>query len=170
MGNINIKFIFLSGGFSATRRSWRATSSSSTAQSRPQTQTSTSSGSQSRLKKREGKTIPTVQEQHFAFQEPSTEDGGNYIVKARNAVGEKDCTLALNFGSFLNNIFLKSGYEALFSNNFSRRPAGRRGEHPCQGLREAGAEATRSGHSHTGMIHNFDLRLTLASQKKVFFT
>ena len=59
MGNINIKFIFLSGGFSATRRSWRATSSSSTAQSRPQTQTSTSSGSQSRLKKREGETIPT---------------------------------------------------------------------------------------------------------------
>ena len=31
-------------------------------------------------------------------KDASTEDGGNYIVRARNAVGEKDCTLALNFG------------------------------------------------------------------------
>ncbi len=32
------------------------------------------------------------------FQSPSNDDGGNYVVKAVNAVGEKDCTLALNFG------------------------------------------------------------------------
>ena len=32
------------------------------------------------------------------LQDASTEDGGNYIVRARNAVGEKDCPLALNFG------------------------------------------------------------------------
>ena len=31
-------------------------------------------------------------------QEPSSGDGGNYIVKAVNGVGEKECTLALNFG------------------------------------------------------------------------
>jgi len=29
---------------------------------------------------------------------PSADDGGNYIVKAKNAMGDKDCTLALNFG------------------------------------------------------------------------
>ena len=28
----------------------------------------------------------------------SEADGGNYIVKAVNSIGEKDCTLALNFG------------------------------------------------------------------------
>ena len=33
-----------------------------------------------------------------ALKDASTEDGGNYIVRARNEVGEKDCTLALNFG------------------------------------------------------------------------
>ena len=32
------------------------------------------------------------------FQNPSQEDGGNYIVRAINEVGDKDCTLALNFG------------------------------------------------------------------------
>ena len=32
------------------------------------------------------------------LQEPSPGDGGNYIVKAVNGVGEKECTLALNFG------------------------------------------------------------------------
>ena len=32
------------------------------------------------------------------FQEPSPGDGGNYVVKAVNGVGEKECTLALNFG------------------------------------------------------------------------
>lgn len=32
------------------------------------------------------------------FQNPSQDDGGNYIVKAVNEMGEKDCTLALNFG------------------------------------------------------------------------
>ncbi len=31
------------------------------------------------------------------MQDPSTSDGGNYVVKATNAVGEKDCMLALNF-------------------------------------------------------------------------
>ena len=35
---------------------------------------------------------------HQPLKDASTEDGGNYIVRARNAVGEKDCTLALNFG------------------------------------------------------------------------
>jgi hypothetical protein len=34
------------------------------------------------------------------FQDPSAEDGGNYVVKAKNPVGEKDCTLALNFGEW----------------------------------------------------------------------
>ena len=34
------------------------------------------------------------------FQNPSQEDGGNYIVRAINEVGDKDCTLALNFGKF----------------------------------------------------------------------
>jgi hypothetical protein len=31
-------------------------------------------------------------------QDPTEADGGNYIVRAVNSVGEKDCTLALNFG------------------------------------------------------------------------
>jgi len=34
----------------------------------------------------------------FYFKEPSPADGGNYIIKAINSVGEKECTLALNFG------------------------------------------------------------------------
>ena len=33
-------------------------------------------------------------------QNPSQADGGNYIVRAVNEVGDKDCTLALNFGKF----------------------------------------------------------------------
>ena len=32
------------------------------------------------------------------FQNPSKEDGGNYVVRAVNEMGDKDCTLALNFG------------------------------------------------------------------------
>lgn len=32
------------------------------------------------------------------LQNASPADGGNYVVVARNAMGEKDCTLALNFG------------------------------------------------------------------------
>ena len=32
------------------------------------------------------------------FQDPSQADGGNYIVRAVNEIGDKDCTLALNFG------------------------------------------------------------------------
>ena len=35
---------------------------------------------------------------YLNFQNPSQEDGGNYIVRAVNEVGDKDCTLALNFG------------------------------------------------------------------------
>ena len=34
----------------------------------------------------------------FYFKEPSQADGGNYIIKAINSVGEKESTLALNFG------------------------------------------------------------------------
>jgi len=34
----------------------------------------------------------------FLVQDPTEADGGNYIVRAVNSVGEKDCTLALNFG------------------------------------------------------------------------
>ena len=37
-------------------------------------------------------------EMNLNFQNPSQEDGGNYIVRAVNEVGDKDCTLALNFG------------------------------------------------------------------------
>ena len=37
-------------------------------------------------------------EMYLNFQNPSQEDGGNYIVRAVNEVGDKDCTLALNFG------------------------------------------------------------------------
>ena len=32
------------------------------------------------------------------FQDASADDGGNYIVRAINEMGDKDCTLALNFG------------------------------------------------------------------------
>ena len=40
-----------------------------------------------------------VMNKKFPFlQDPSQADGGNYIIKAVNSVGEKECTLALNFG------------------------------------------------------------------------
>ena len=32
------------------------------------------------------------------IQDATAEDGGNYIVRAVNEMGDKDCTLALNFG------------------------------------------------------------------------
>ena len=35
------------------------------------------------------------------LQDSGTEDGGNYIVRAINEMGDKDCTLALNFGGSL---------------------------------------------------------------------
>lgn len=34
----------------------------------------------------------------FEFQDATAEDGGNYVVRAINEMGDKDCTLALNFG------------------------------------------------------------------------
>ena len=39
----------------------------------------------------------------YLLQEPSQADGGNYIVKAVNSIGEKECTLALNFGGGCDN-------------------------------------------------------------------
>ena len=39
-----------------------------------------------------------VQQSYVFFQNPSKEDGGNYVVRAVNEMGDKDCTLALNFG------------------------------------------------------------------------
>jgi len=41
---------------------------------------------------------PNIHFVRLTINEPSGEDGGNYIVRAVNSVGEKDCTLALNFG------------------------------------------------------------------------
>ena len=41
---------------------------------------------------------PNIHFVRLTINNPSTEDGGNYIVRAVNSVGEKDCTLALNFG------------------------------------------------------------------------
>lgn len=41
---------------------------------------------------------PNIHYVRLTIKDASTEDGGNYIVRARNEVGEKDCTLALNFG------------------------------------------------------------------------
>ncbi|XP_059085467.1 myosin light chain kinase, smooth muscle-like isoform X1 [Tigriopus californicus] len=41
---------------------------------------------------------PNIHFVRLTVLDPSTADGGNYIVRARNAMGEKDCTLALNFG------------------------------------------------------------------------
>ena len=43
-------------------------------------------------------TQPLVKLTCSPFKNPSSEDGGNYVVRATNPVGEKDCTLALNFG------------------------------------------------------------------------
>jgi len=41
---------------------------------------------------------PNIHFVRLTINDPSTVDGGNYVVKAVNSVGEKDCTLALNFG------------------------------------------------------------------------
>merc|ERR1711874_17120 len=41
---------------------------------------------------------PNIHFVRLTINEPSSGDGGNYIVKAVNGVGEKECTLALNFG------------------------------------------------------------------------
>jgi len=41
---------------------------------------------------------PNIHFVRLTINEPSQADGGNYVVRAVNSVGEKDCTLALNFG------------------------------------------------------------------------
>ena len=41
---------------------------------------------------------PNIHFVRLTITEPSAADGGNYVVRAVNGVGEKDCTLALNFG------------------------------------------------------------------------
>jgi len=41
---------------------------------------------------------PNIHFVRLTINEPSAADGGNYVVKAVNSIGEKDCTLALNFG------------------------------------------------------------------------
>jgi len=41
---------------------------------------------------------PNIHFVRLTINEPSTADGGNYVVRAVNSIGEKDCTLALNFG------------------------------------------------------------------------
>jgi len=41
---------------------------------------------------------PNIHFVRLTINEPATADGGNYVIKAVNSVGEKDCTLALNFG------------------------------------------------------------------------
>ena len=41
---------------------------------------------------------PNIHFVRLTITDPSAADGGNYVVKARNEMGEKDCTLALNFG------------------------------------------------------------------------
>jgi len=41
---------------------------------------------------------PNIHFVRLTITEPSQADGGNYIIKAINSVGEKECTLALNFG------------------------------------------------------------------------
>jgi len=41
---------------------------------------------------------PNIHFVRLTIMEPGTADGGNYVVRAVNSVGEKDCTLALNFG------------------------------------------------------------------------
>lgn len=42
------------------------------------------------------------------FQNPSKDDGGNYIVRAVNEMGDKDCTLALNFGKAVFHLSIKT--------------------------------------------------------------
>jgi len=41
---------------------------------------------------------PNIHFVRLTINNPSSADGGNYVVRAVNSVGEKDCTLALNFG------------------------------------------------------------------------
>jgi len=41
---------------------------------------------------------PNIHFVRLTIVDASVEDGGNYIVRAINEVGDKDCTLALNFG------------------------------------------------------------------------
>jgi len=41
---------------------------------------------------------PNIHFVRLTIVNPSSVDGGNYVVRAVNSVGEKDCTLALNFG------------------------------------------------------------------------
>jgi hypothetical protein len=41
---------------------------------------------------------PNIHFVRLTITNPSQADGGNYIVRAVNEVGDKDCTLALNFG------------------------------------------------------------------------
>jgi len=46
---------------------------------------------------------PNIHFVRLTINEPSQADGGNYIVRAVNSVGEKECTLALNFGGGADN-------------------------------------------------------------------
>ena len=41
---------------------------------------------------------PNIHFVRLTLTDPAEADGGNYIVRAVNQMGEKDCTLALNFG------------------------------------------------------------------------
>jgi len=41
---------------------------------------------------------PNIHFVRLTITDPSQADGGNYIVRAVNEIGDKDCTLALNFG------------------------------------------------------------------------
>lgn len=41
---------------------------------------------------------PNIHFVRLTITDPSAEDGGNYVVRAKNEMGDKDCTLALNFG------------------------------------------------------------------------
>jgi len=41
---------------------------------------------------------PNIHFVRLTIQDAGTDDGGNYVVRAINEMGDKDCTLALNFG------------------------------------------------------------------------
>jgi len=41
---------------------------------------------------------PNIHFVRLTIANPCADDGGNYVVKAKNEMGDKDCTLALNFG------------------------------------------------------------------------
>ena len=82
----------------------------------------------------------------YPLQEPSSGDGGNYIVKAVNGVGEKECTLALNFGGGAEdeeNISVENLENISQLENISGECAG-------QDLRAASATSTQPFHPHTG--------------------